>query len=93
MNFKAYNVISLPTDMESVEMKIWVTNFVKTFQRSMIPNNEATSSFQKKSSVDGALVEGVCMDVQLMRHLSDGFLYSSQLHQLKTKAELRAQVS
>lgn len=97
-------MIPIKSSMETVEMKVWVSNFVRSYKNvnglegstAVDAGNDYSS--RRWSNLGAHVVaqkapslESIVLDVQLIRHIEDGYLHSSQLKP-QSKAELRAQV-
>lgn len=76
----AFDAVPVPPGAETVEMKVWVSNLVRSYKLVHELGGDG----------DGSL-RSLTVDVQAVRHVEDAYLYSSQVRR-PTKAELRAQV-
>ena len=102
---EAFDARALPSVMETVEMKVWVSNFIRSYKHlNGIGGSEhvyGNVNTENNSSIGTAFpapnaqtdsVQSITVDVQLVRHIEDAYLHWSQVHR-PSKAELRAQVS
>jgi len=79
----AFDASPVPPGMETVEMKVWVSNFVRSYKLVHGLGTEGSGRVES--------LQSLTVDVQVVRHIEDAYLYSSQVRP-STKAELRAQV-
>lgn len=86
----AFESTPVPHSLETVEMKVWLSNFVRTF-KCINGLGEDGIAVSVPTVGDGCL-QSITVDVQLVRHVEDAYLHSSQVRR-PTKAELRSLVS
>lgn len=89
----AFTMTQIAASMETVEMKVWVSNFVRSYKTvhglgSLEPACRSGNGIPKPCES----MVGLTLDVQFIRHVEDAYLYSSQVRQ-QSKAEMRLQVS
>lgn len=89
---QAFTSTPVPSAMETVEMKAWMSNFVRSYK--LVHGLSGAEPYLSKGisiAKNGGSLQSLTLDVQLVRHVEDAYLYSSQVRR-PTKAELRKQV-
>ena len=88
-----YDTTPVPFRMETVDMKVWVSNFVRTYKNiNSLGGNDSPAP--KGTGLPRACPESLqslTVDVQLIRHIKDSYLHANPTYR-STKAELRNQV-